>query len=138
MGTNPGVPIGKRIHLQRGCPRALRRLSRHRQPDIVGAGAGREAGSMPDWRALGIPDGTMRQGATIAMTTELESEVSELCNLSQWVYNEGLSKGIEGAVELLREAGIEDPVIIERIMDQYHLTLEAAQKYVLHPADSEL
>ena len=80
----------------------------------------------------------MRQGATIAMTTELESEVSELCNLSQWVYNEGLSKGIEGAVELLREAGIEDPVIIERIMDQYPLTLEAAQKYVLHPADSEL
>lgn len=80
----------------------------------------------------------MRQGATIAMTTELKSEVSELCNLSQWVYNEGPSKGIEGAVELLREAGIEDPVIIERIMDQYHLTLEAAQKYVLHPADSEL
>ena len=48
------------------------------------------------------------------MTTELESEVSELCNLSQWVYNEGvtegmikgLNKGINGAVELLREAGI--------------------------------
>ena len=76
------------------------------------------------------------------MTTELESEVSELCNLSQWVYNEGVKDGLErgiiGAVELLREAGIEDPVIIERIMDQYHLTLEAAQKYVLHPADSEL
>ena len=69
------------------------------------------------------------------MTTELESEVSELCNLSQWVYNEGLSKGIEWAVELLREAGIEDQVIIERIMDQYHLTLEVAQKYVLHPAN---
>ena len=66
------------------------------------------------------------------MTTKLESEVSELCNLSQWVYNEGLSKGIKGAVELLREDGI------ERIMDQYHLTLEAAQKYVLHPAHSEL
>ena len=72
--------------------------------------------------------------------------MSELCNLSQQVYNEGvtegmikgLNKGINGAVELLREAGIEDPVIIERIMDQYHLTLEAAQKYVLHPADSEL
>ena len=69
------------------------------------------------------------------MTTGLESEVSELCNLSQWVYNEGLSKGIEWAVELLREAGIEDQVIIERIMDQYHLTLEVAQKYVLHPAN---
>ena len=76
------------------------------------------------------------------MTTELESEVSELCNLSQWVYNEGVKDGLEqgiiGAVELLREAGIEDQVITERIMDQYHLTIEAAQKYVLHPADSEL
>ena len=44
------------------------------------------------------------------MTTELESEVSELCNLSQWVYNEGVKDGLEqgiiGAVELLREAGI--------------------------------
>ena len=48
----------------------------------------------------------------IAMTMELESEVSELCNLSQGIYNEGinvgLDKGIEGAVELLREAGFGD------------------------------
>ena len=66
MGTNPGVPIGKRIHLQRRCPRALRRLSRHRQSDIVRAGAGRKAGSMPDWRALGIPDEAMRQRVVIA------------------------------------------------------------------------
>ena len=46
------------------------------------------------------------------MTMELESEVSELCNLSQGIYNEGinvgLDKGIEGAVELLREAGFGD------------------------------
>lgn len=48
----------------------------------------------------------------IAMTMELESEVSELCNLSQGIYNEGINvgidKGIEGAVELLREAGFGD------------------------------
>ena len=49
------------------------------------------------------------------MTTELESEVSELCNLSQWVYNEGLSKGIEGAVELLREAGIEARLLLKEL-----------------------
>lgn len=56
----------ERIHLQRRCPRALRRLSRHRQSDIVGAGAGREAGSMPDRRVLGIPEGAMRQRVVIA------------------------------------------------------------------------
>ena len=77
----------------------------------------------------------------IAMTMELESEVSELCNLSQGIFNEGvtegmnrgLDKGIEGAVELLREAGFGDQDIIEKIMSKYHLTLEAAKKYVLLP-----
>lgn len=73
----------------------------------------------------------------IAMTMELESEVSELCNLSQGIYNEGinvgLDKGIEGAVELLREAGFGDQDIIEKIMSKYHLSLEAAKKYVLLP-----
>lgn len=71
------------------------------------------------------------------MTMKLESEVSELCNLSQGIYNEGinvgLDKGIEGAVELLREAGFGDQDIIEKIMSKYHLTLEAAKKYVLLP-----
>ena len=71
------------------------------------------------------------------MTMELESEVSELCNLSQGIYNEGinvgLDKGIEGAVELLREAGFGDQDIIEKIMTKYHLTLEAAKKHVLLP-----
>ena len=75
------------------------------------------------------------------MTMELESEVSELCNLSQGIFNEGvtegmnrgLDKGIEGAVELLREAGFGDQDIIEKIMTKYHLTLEVAKKYVLLP-----
>lgn len=67
------------------------------------------------------------------MTMKLESEVSELCNLSQEIYNEGLDKGIEGAVALLRKAGLEDKVIVENIMEQYHLPLEVAQKYVLLP-----
>lgn len=67
------------------------------------------------------------------MTMELESEVSELCNLSEGIYNEGLDKGIEGAVALLRKAGLEDKVIVENIMEQYHLPLEVAQKYVLLP-----
>lgn len=54
------------------------------------------------------------------MTMELESEVSELCNLSQGIYNEGinvgLDKGIEGAVELLREAGFGDQELCASII----------------------
>ena len=68
------------------------------------------------------------------MTMELESEVSELCNLSQGIFNEGvtegmnrgLDKGIEGAVALLRKAGLEDKVIVENIMEQYGLPIEVA------------
>ncbi|HIZ55832.1 MAG TPA: hypothetical protein H9671_06465 [Firmicutes bacterium] len=87
----------------------------------------------------------MKEELHIAMTTELESEVSELCNLSQGIYNEGvteginqgLDKGIIGAVELLREDGHDDQTIIKRIMSKYHLTLEATKKYVLLPAASK-
>ena len=72
------------------------------------------------------------------MIMSLESEVSELCNLSQGIYNEGvhegmdkgLNQGIEGAVDLLREAGMEDAVILKKIMVKYHLSTEAAEKYV--------
>ena len=75
------------------------------------------------------------------MTTELESEVSELCNLSQGIYNEGINAGLDqgiiGAVELLREDGHDDQTIIKRIMSKYHLTLEATKKYVLLPAASK-
>ena len=77
----------------------------------------------------------MKEEFHIAMTTELESEVSELCNLSQGIYNEGINAGLDqgiiGAVELLREDGHDDQTIIKRIMSKYHLTLEAAKKYVL-------
>ena len=70
----------------------------------------------------------------IAMTMELECEVSELCNLSEGVYKRGLSNGIErgiqGAVELLRESGIDDSTIINDIMKKYQLSLEEAQNYV--------
>lgn len=84
----------------------------------------------------------MQEEFHIAMTMELESEVAEMCNLSQGIYNEGvnegikegmnkgLDRGIEGAVTLLREAGMEDAVILEKIMAQYHLSSEAAEKYV--------
>lgn len=61
-----------------------------------------------------------------------------MCNLSQGIYNEGvhegmdkgLNQGIEGAVDLLREAGMEDAVILKKIMVKYHLSTEAAEKYV--------
>lgn len=76
----------------------------------------------------------MQEEFHIAMTTELESEVSEMCNLSQGIYNEGLDKGIEGAVQLLRKAGLKDQEIMENIMEQYQLSSEDAKRYVFLPS----
>ena len=51
----------------------------------------------------------------IAMTVDLESEVSEMCNLSLGVLEKGLDKGIISCVEILRENGMNDAKIIESI-----------------------
>ena len=80
------------------------------------------------------------------MTTELEQEVSKLGSLSDRIYDkgveegikegmkegmkEGLDQGIGGAVELLRESGLEDQAILEKIMKKYHLTPEMAERYM--------
>lgn len=77
----------------------------------------------------------MREEFHIAMTAELEVEVEALCNLSQGIYNEGfetgVEKGIEGAVEILREEGYEDSQIVERIRKRFGLTQEDAERYVV-------
>ena len=77
----------------------------------------------------------MREEFHIAMTAELEVEVEALCNLGQGIYNEGfetgVEKGIEGAVEILREEGYEDSQIIERIRKRFGLTQEDAERYVV-------
>ena len=92
----------------------------------------------------------MEEEFHIAMTMELESEVSELCNLSEGVYKRGLSnglergieqgleRGIQGAVELLRESGIDDSTIVNNIMKKYQLSLEDAQNYVYAASDKRL
>ena len=75
----------------------------------------------------------------IAMSRELESEVSRLCDLSQGIFEKGVKQGIEqgfnrgviGAIEMLREDGKDDKAIVERIMRKYHLTRAEAEAYVL-------
>ena len=47
------------------------------------------------------------------------------------VENEGLAKGITGAVEIMREDGKDDRAIVERLMSKYDLTQEEAEKYVV-------
>ena len=89
----------------------------------------------------------MQEEFHIAMTRELEREVSELCNLSQGIFNEGVSQGIrqgisqgrdegiKGAVEILKDCGFEEQAIIEKIMDKYQRAPEAALEYVLETED---
>ena len=66
-----------------------------------------------------------------------------MCNLSQGIFNEGVSQGIsqgrdegiKGAVEILKDCGFEEQAIIEKIMDKYQLTPEAALEYILETGD---
>ena len=88
----------------------------------------------------------MEEEFHIAMTKELESEVSEMCNLGYGIYEngmkegraegfeegreEGIGKGIIGSVEILRKVGFDETAIIKHIMEQYELTKEEAENYV--------
>ena len=88
----------------------------------------------------------MEEEFHIAMTKELESEVSEMCNLGYGIYEngmkegraegfeegreEGIGKGIIGSVEILRKVGFDETSIIKHIMEQYELTKEEAENYV--------
>ena len=84
----------------------------------------------------------MEEEFHIAMTKELESEVSEMCNLGYGIYEngmkegraegfeEGREEGITGSIDLLRESGIDDETIVEKIMKRFRLTQEEAESYV--------
>lgn len=71
----------------------------------------------------------------IAMSKELESEVQNMCNLSEGIYEKGIKKGLNegiiGAIDMLREAGVDDKTIIEKIMRRFKLSKEEAESYVL-------
>lgn len=60
----------------------------------------------------------------------LDYEAKDILNRGK---TEGKTEGIEGAVKLLQEVGLEDQEIIEKIMKQYELTLEEAKGYVFVP-----
>lgn len=76
----------------------------------------------------------------IAMTTELESEVFNMCNLSQGVWEEGREAGrkegrkegrIIGAVDAYRDAGLSDNQIVDKLIEKFQLSKDSAEKYVL-------
>jgi hypothetical protein len=48
--------------------------------------------------------------------------------------NEGRSEGISGAVDMLRDIGLDDRSIITKIMEKYNLSQKEAEGYVLTSA----
>jgi flagellar biosynthesis/type III secretory pathway protein FliH len=48
--------------------------------------------------------------------------------------NEGFNKGITGAVDMLRDIGLDDKSIITKIMEKYNLSQKEAEGYVLTSA----
>lgn len=58
-----------------------------------------------------------------------------MCNLSQWVEEKGIKKGmergIEATVSVLKELGINEDVILEKVKEKFSLTESQAKKYVM-------
>lgn len=75
----------------------------------------------------------------ITMTKELEGDVSLMCNLSKGILNEGIEKGIEkgkilGAVEAYRNIGLTDEQIIDKLVELFNLSRDAANNYLVSHA----
>ena len=72
---------------------------------------------------------------SIKMTKTLKREVALMCNLSQWVEEKGIKKGmergIEATVSVLKELGINEDVILEKVKEKFSLTESQAKKYVM-------
>lgn len=72
------------------------------------------------------------------ITTELEGRFNSMCNLSDVVEERGIKKGIErgmeqgikGLVDILKDMGTPDEIIVEKIMEKFSLSVEEAEKYV--------
>lgn len=71
----------------------------------------------------------------IVMDDVLESGVSDMCNYGSYVAASNRMKGriegrIEGTVESLRDMGIAEREIAEKIKTKYNLTQEEVDKYL--------
>ena len=66
------------------------------------------------------------------MTNGLEGKFEAMCNYSKGVYDDGMEKGIAGAVDILKRMGMNTSKIVEQLMIQYGLSNEDADKYVRH------
>ena len=65
-------------------------------------------------------------------TQDERKEIRNMCDVLDRVEMRGVEQGkIIGAVEMLRDMGIDDHSIVEKLMDKYGLTQEDAEKYVL-------
>ena len=69
-------------------------------------------------------------------TQDERKEIRNMCDVLDRVEMRGVERGVEqgkiiGAVEMLRDMGIDDHSIVEKLMDKYGLTQEDAEKYVL-------
>ena len=68
----------------------------------------------------------------IKVTNGLEGKFEAMCNYSKGVYDDGMEKGIAGAVDILKRMGMNTSKIVEQLMIQYGLSKEDADKYVRH------
>lgn len=65
----------------------------------------------------------------IPSTEAIRKEVSSMCNYSSYIFTEGLDKGmILGAIDAMRDDGVSEEKILQRIMKKYQISEDDAKR----------
>lgn len=69
----------------------------------------------------------------IPATEAIRKELSSMCNYSSYVFSEGEKKGLEkgiilGAIDTMRDYGVSEEKILQRIMKKYQISEDDAKR----------
>lgn len=71
----------------------------------------------------------------IQATEGIHEEVSSMCNYSDYIFSEGEKEGrnqgiILGAIDIMRDYGVSEENILQRIMKKYRISEEDAKRLI--------
>lgn len=66
---------------------------------------------------------------SIQVTEGIHEEVSSMCNYSSYIFTEGRDEGIIlGAIDIMRDYGVSEENILQRIMKKYRISEDDAKR----------
>lgn len=71
----------------------------------------------------------------IQTTERIHEEVNSMCNYSDYIFSEGEKRGLDkgvvlGAIDIMRDYGVSEENILQRIMKKYRISEEDAKRLI--------